>query len=77
MSLQEYIRWYNTERIPTKFEGLSPVQYLPRPSPRRLLLGQSNFRGPVQSSRCLSFCSSGTKWLVMGRCRTQSRMRKR
>ena len=25
--LSEYIRWYNTERISTKLEGLSPVQY--------------------------------------------------
>ena len=25
--LTEYIRWYNTERISTKLEGLSPVQY--------------------------------------------------
>jgi putative transposase len=25
--LKEYIRWYNTERISTKLEGLSPVQY--------------------------------------------------
>nr|WP_231705348.1 IS3 family transposase [Arthrobacter gengyunqii] len=25
--LCEYIRWYNTERISTKLEGLSPVQY--------------------------------------------------
>jgi transposase InsO family protein len=25
--LNEYIRWYNTERISTKLEGLSPVQY--------------------------------------------------
>ena len=26
-ALHEYIRWYNTERISTKLEGLSPVQY--------------------------------------------------
>ncbi|WP_442545872.1 IS3 family transposase [Arthrobacter sp. KN11-1C] len=26
-ALDEYIRWYNTERISTKLEGLSPVQY--------------------------------------------------
>ncbi|MFC9658916.1 IS3 family transposase [Nocardia sp. NPDC127606] len=26
-ALREYIRWYNTERISTKLEGLSPVQY--------------------------------------------------
>lgn len=26
-SLHEYIHWYNTERISTKLEGLSPVQY--------------------------------------------------
>jgi transposase InsO family protein len=26
-ALKEYIRWYNTERISTKLEGLSPVQY--------------------------------------------------
>jgi putative transposase len=25
--LNEYIRWYNTERISTKLKGLSPVQY--------------------------------------------------
>ncbi len=25
--LDEYIRWYNTERISTKLKGLSPVQY--------------------------------------------------
>jgi putative transposase len=25
--LKEYIRWYNTERISTKLEGLSAVQY--------------------------------------------------
>jgi putative transposase len=25
--LNEYIRWYNTDRISTKLEGLSPVQY--------------------------------------------------
>ena len=25
-ALHEYIRWYNTERIPTKLKGLSPVQ---------------------------------------------------
>jgi putative transposase len=25
--LHEYIRWYNTDRILTKLEGLSPVQY--------------------------------------------------
>jgi putative transposase len=25
--LNDYIRWYNTERISTKLEGLSPVQY--------------------------------------------------
>jgi putative transposase len=25
--LKEYIHWYNTERISTKLEGLSPVQY--------------------------------------------------
>ncbi|MBT2597879.1 IS3 family transposase [Arthrobacter sp. ISL-72] len=25
--LTEDIRWYNTERISTKLEGLSPVQY--------------------------------------------------
>jgi putative transposase len=27
VALHEYIRWYNTERISTKLEGLSPVQY--------------------------------------------------
>jgi putative transposase len=26
-ALHEYITWYNTERISTKLEGLSPVQY--------------------------------------------------
>jgi putative transposase len=26
-ALHDYIRWYNTERISTKLEGLSPVQY--------------------------------------------------
>ena len=26
-ALHEYIHWYNTERISTKREGLSPVQY--------------------------------------------------
>ncbi|WP_425864112.1 IS3 family transposase [Arthrobacter sp. TWP1-1] len=26
-ALHEYIHWYNTERICTKLEGLSPVQY--------------------------------------------------
>lgn len=26
-ALHKYIRWYNTERISTKLEGLSPVQY--------------------------------------------------
>jgi putative transposase len=26
-ALHEYIRWYNTDRISTKLEGLSPVQY--------------------------------------------------
>jgi transposase InsO family protein len=26
-STTEYIHWYNTERISTKLEGLSPVQY--------------------------------------------------
>ncbi|WP_262105832.1 IS3 family transposase [Arthrobacter sp. Marseille-P9274] len=26
-AIHEYIRWYNTERISTKLEGLSPVQY--------------------------------------------------
>lgn len=26
-ALHEYIRWYNTERISTKLEGLSPAQY--------------------------------------------------
>nr|WP_246857490.1 IS3 family transposase [Pseudarthrobacter sp. NIBRBAC000502770] len=26
-ALYKYIRWYNTERISTKLEGLSPVQY--------------------------------------------------
>lgn len=26
-ALNEYLRWYNTERISTKLEGLSPVQY--------------------------------------------------
>ena len=26
-ALKEYLRWYNTERISTKLEGLSPVQY--------------------------------------------------
>jgi putative transposase len=26
-ALNEYIRWYNTDRISTKLEGLSPVQY--------------------------------------------------
>jgi putative transposase len=26
-ALHEYIHWYNTERISTKLEGLSPVQY--------------------------------------------------
>ncbi|MDH6285105.1 putative transposase [Rhodococcus sp. LBL1] len=26
-ALDEYIHWYNTERISTKLEGLSPVQY--------------------------------------------------
>jgi putative transposase len=26
-ALHEYIRWYNTERISTKLNGLSPVQY--------------------------------------------------
>ncbi|WLQ06103.1 IS3 family transposase [Arthrobacter oryzae] len=25
--LNEYIRWYDTNRISTKLEGLSPVQY--------------------------------------------------
>lgn len=25
--LKEYIRWYNTERMSTKLEGLSTVQY--------------------------------------------------
>ena len=25
--LHEYIRWYNTERISRKHEGLCPVQY--------------------------------------------------
>ena len=25
--LNEYIRWYNTDRISTKLKGLSPVQY--------------------------------------------------
>ena len=27
VALHEYIRWYNNERISTKLEGLSPVQY--------------------------------------------------
>ncbi|MFD2364877.1 MULTISPECIES: IS3 family transposase [unclassified Arthrobacter] len=27
VALHEYIRWYNTDRISTKLEGLSPVQY--------------------------------------------------
>ncbi|WP_156402030.1 IS3 family transposase, partial [Agromyces sp. Soil535] len=35
-ALDEYIHWYNTERVSTKLKGL------------RLLLGQSNKRGPVQ-----------------------------
>ena len=26
-NLNEYIRWYNNDRISTKLEGLSPVQY--------------------------------------------------
>ncbi|WP_190992177.1 IS3 family transposase, partial [Pseudarthrobacter sulfonivorans] len=26
-ALDEYIHWYNTERISTKLKGLSPVQY--------------------------------------------------
>ncbi|MBG6226441.1 putative transposase [Arthrobacter sp. CAN_A2] len=26
-ALREYVHWYNTERISTKLEGLSPVQY--------------------------------------------------
>lgn len=26
-ALEDYIRWYNTERVSTKLEGLSPVQY--------------------------------------------------
>ncbi|WP_368077051.1 transposase [Rhodococcus sp. W8901] len=26
-ALDDYIHWYNTERISTKLEGLSPVQY--------------------------------------------------
>ncbi|MFV2199189.1 IS3 family transposase [Nocardiopsis sp. LOL_012] len=26
-AIEEYIRWYNTERIHTRLEGLSPVQY--------------------------------------------------
>ncbi|MFP5312544.1 MAG: IS3 family transposase [Actinomycetes bacterium] len=26
-ALHKYIRWYNTERISTQLEGLSPVQY--------------------------------------------------
>ena len=26
-ALDEYIHWYNHERISTKLEGLSPVQY--------------------------------------------------
>lgn len=26
-ALHEYIRWYNTERISTKLNGLNPVQY--------------------------------------------------
>ena len=26
-AIEEYLRWYNTERISTKLEGLSPVQY--------------------------------------------------
>ena len=26
-ALHEYIHWYNTERISTMLEGLSPVQY--------------------------------------------------
>ena len=26
-ALHEYIRWYNTERISTKLEGMSPIQY--------------------------------------------------
>ncbi|MGO4692068.1 IS3 family transposase, partial [Glaciibacter sp. 2TAF33] len=25
--ITEYIHWYNTDRISTKLEGLSPVQY--------------------------------------------------
>jgi len=27
VQLKDYIRWYNAERISTKLEGLSPVQY--------------------------------------------------
>ncbi|UVJ41245.1 IS3 family transposase [Arthrobacter sp. CJ23] len=41
--LNEYIRWYNTERISTKLEGLSRCNTGPRPSRPRILLGQSNF----------------------------------
>ncbi|XGU21803.1 IS3 family transposase [Rhodococcus sp. 3Y1] len=25
--MEEYIPWYNTERVSTRLEGLSPVQY--------------------------------------------------
>ncbi|WP_456503405.1 IS3 family transposase [Arthrobacter sp. UYCu723] len=40
---KEYIRWYNTERISTKLEGLSPVQYRAQTLAAQGLASHSNF----------------------------------
>lgn len=49
--LKDYIRWYNTERISTKLEGLSPVQYRAQALALRILFGRSNFRVPAPGER--------------------------
>lgn len=41
--LSEYIRWCNTERISTKLEGLSPVQYRAQALAAKLLFGSPSF----------------------------------
>ncbi|WP_250718781.1 IS3 family transposase [Rhodococcus qingshengii] len=48
-ALDEYIHWYNHERISTKLEGLSPVQYRTQTLAAETPISPVQLPGPVHT----------------------------
>ena len=61
-ALEEYIEWYNTTRISTALQGLSPAEYRTQALAAQPSINRSNYRGPVQSPR-----APCTVWIRCGR----------